>query len=268
MTGKKYTIAAHGGAGSANEHADGTERAVQRCLQSLRSGASVLESVCQAVATLEDDPRFNAGTGSSRRTDGSAQMDAACMDSGGQFGAVTVLEGFKNPIHIAHAVSKTEYLALAGPGAAEFARGLRFPASEPRRERATTLSPPPETGSSDTVGAVGFDGETFAAALSTGGRGGAIPGRVGDVPLIGCGLFAGPSGAVAATGDGEKIAMQLTAFRAYQMLERGADPEIVLKTALTWFEETEAAGLILVSRKGFAGGASRAMAWSGAEAVA
>lgn len=268
MTGKKHAVAAHGGAGSANEYADGTEWAVQRGLQSLRSGLSVLESVCQVVAALEDDPRFNAGTGARLRTDGSAQMDAACMDSGGRFGAVAVLEGFKNPIHIAHAVSKTEYLTLAGPGAAQFARGLRLPASGPQREQAATLSPPPETGCSDTVGAVGFDGETFAAALSTGGRGGAIPGRVGDVPLIGCGLFAGSSGAVAATGDGEEIAMKLTAFRAYQMLERGADPEIVLKTALTWFEETVTVGLILMSRKGFAGGANRDMAWSGAEAAA
>lgn len=257
----KSVIVAHGGAGSRNEYADGTETSVHKGLDSMRSGMPALESVCLAVSVLEDDSRFNAGTGSQKRSDGRVQMDAACMDSNNQFGAVAVIEGYKNPVHIAHAVSKTKYRVLAGQGAAEFAREQKFPAWDPQGAQ----EDPPPVSSSDTVGCVAFDGELYAAALSTGGTKNAIPGRVGDVPLIGCGLYAGPHGAVAATGHGEEIAMKMTAFRVYQMLEGGMDPKAALKTALDWFEENIVIGLILVSRKGFAGGSNRTMAWSSAE---
>ena len=125
---------------------------------------------------------------------------------------------------------------------------MDFPTSEP---------------TTDTVGCVAFDGKNFAAGLSTGGIRGAIPGRVGDVPLIGCGLYAGPAGAVAATGDGEAITMHLPAIRAYQMLERGDAPEKVLQKVLHWFHlSNNAFGLIMVNRTGYAGGSNRSMAWS------
>jgi isoaspartyl peptidase/L-asparaginase-like protein (Ntn-hydrolase superfamily) len=250
----------HGGAGSKNWFSDGADAAARRGLESLSAGLSILESVCVAVTVLEDDTRFNAGMGSYRRADGSAQMDAACMDSRNRFGAVAVLEGFKNPVLAAFGVSQTGYRLLAGRGAAEFARKLGL-AQWPPPERVSAPDPP---ASADTVGCVGFDGEHFAAALSTGGKANSLAGRVGDVPFIGCGLYAGPSGAVAATGDGEEIVMKMAALRVYQMLERGADPRIALKTGIGWFDGAMDIGLILVSRKGYAGGSNRDMAWAAA----
>ena len=112
------------------------------------------------------------------------------------------------------------------------------------------------------MGAVMYDGKSFAAALSTGGTGGSIPGRVGDVPLIGCGLFVGDHGAVAATGHGEAIAMKLTAFRAYQMLENGEKCHDVLKEVIGWFDASEDIGLLLVTRNDSDAGSNRSMAWS------
>ena len=117
----------------------------------------------------------------------------------------------------------------------------------------------------DTVGCVVRAGDQFAAALSTGGIDDAIPGRIGDVPLIGCGLYAGSAGAVAATGDGEAIAMKVTALRAYQLIEQGMDPKVIVPTVIGWFKETTAFGIIVVSKTGFSGGSNRGMAWTASE---
>ncbi|MFQ5674071.1 MAG: isoaspartyl peptidase/L-asparaginase [Nitrospinales bacterium] len=261
MPEKKMLIATHGGAGSRGEDADGAESAAEEGLRAMRAGLPVLEAVCRAVTVLEDDSRFNAGVGSQRRSDGSVQMDAACMDSRNRFGAVAAVEGFGNPIRIAQALTETSCHILAGEGAARFARERNFPVLDPRALRHR----PSRATSQDTVGCVAFDGTTFAAALSTGGTKNSLPGRVGDVPLIGCGLYAGPSGAVAATGNGESIFMKLTALQAYRLLEQGANPDHVLKTALQWFDDKTDIGLILVNRSGLVGGANRDMAWFAVE---
>lgn len=261
MPKKKILIVTHGGAGSNSKHSDGAESAAQKGLESIRSAHSVLEATCRAVAALEDDSRFNAGIGSQRRSDDSVKMDAACMDSHHRFGAVAVVEGFRNPIHIAYGLCNTSFRVLAGPGAARFASEQGYTALDGNELR----HPPSSLKSSDTVGCVAFDERTFAAALSTGGTEGSHPGRVGDVPLIGCGLYAGKNGAVAATGNGEAITMKLTAYEAYRLLEKGITPDSVLNTVLSWFDDKTDIGLILVGRKGMAGGANRDMAWFAGE---
>jgi L-asparaginase / beta-aspartyl-peptidase len=259
--GKKVIVLTHGGAGSDPAQADGTAIAGQICMMSLQTGETIIDATCQAVATLEDDGRFNAGIGSHKRSDGTVEMDASCMDSSGTFGAVAALDGFKNPIHVARLVSQSEYSILAGRGAAEFALNQgcepvsRYKISNTGQDFSTT----------DTVGCVVQMGDEFAAALSTGGIDDAIPGRVGDVPLIGCGLYAGVAGAVATTGDGEAIAMQVTALRTYQLIEQGVDPKSIVPTVTGWFKESTAFGIIVVSKTGFAGGSNRGMAWTASE---
>jgi isoaspartyl peptidase/L-asparaginase-like protein (Ntn-hydrolase superfamily) len=255
MPGKQLIILAHGGAGSDNAHSDGTDHACQLGLKLMQSQTPVLEAACRAVDVLEDDPRFNAGTGSRKRSDGSVRMDAACMDSGNRFGAVSSIEHIKNPIHVARHVADSEYRLLTGEDARQYALELGFEKVDMTRMNSNA----PGT---DTVGAVVFDGKQFAAALSTGGTGGSRPGRVGDVPLIGCGLYAGEQGAVAATGHGESITLNLTAYRTYVMLEQGIAPQEALEIALSWFEESQDIGLLIVSHKGHAGGSNRSMAWS------
>ncbi|MFQ5482028.1 MAG: isoaspartyl peptidase/L-asparaginase [Nitrospinaceae bacterium] len=252
-------VLAHGGAGSRAEYRDGAETACRVGFENLQSGA--LNAACTAVAALENDGRFNAGVGSRRRSDGSVQADAACMDSGRRFGAVAAVTGFRHPVKIAQALTACPQHLLAGPGAAAFAhhRGMEVWTPEPEDQNRGRVA------GCDTVGCVTFDGDRFAAALSTGGKGGSLPGRVGDVPLLGCGLYTGQYGAVVATGLGEVIVLNMTAFRAYQMLEEGMGPRFVLDEALGWFEEDEDIGLLLVSRKGYAGGSNRSMAWAALE---
>lgn len=258
---KKIVVLTHGGAGSNPAHADGTAIAGQICMMALQTGEPIIDAACQAVATLEDDGRFNAGVGSHKRRDGTVEMDASCMDSSGAFGAVAALSGFKNPVNVARIVSQSEYRILAGQGAAEFAANQDCQTLS----AAEVVNTGKDFSTTDTVGCVVRSGDQFAAALSTGGIDNAIPGRVGDVPLIGCGLYAGPAGAVAATGDGEAIAMQVTALRAYQLIEQGMDPKAIVPTVTQWFKESTAFGIIVVSKTGFAGGSNRGMAWTASE---
>lgn len=257
MAAKQAVILTHGGAGSKNEYNDGTEAACQKGLQAIAEEGSALDGVCRAVVALENDSRFNAGIGSRRRADGSIQMDAACMDSSNRFGAVAVVEGFQNPVLIARTLMDEPYHFLAGEGAEQFAHERKFTVLDE-----SLIPEDDDSKSSDTVGAVAFDGKTFAAALSTGGTGKSWPGRVGDVPLIGCGLYAGPDGAIAATGHGESIVLNMTAYRAYEMLEAGRTAEEVVENVLGWFEADQDIGLLVVGLKDHAGGSNRSMAQS------
>jgi L-asparaginase len=84
---------------------------------------SALETVVQAVRWLEDDPLFNAGTGSSLQEDGCCRMSASVMDGASlRFAAVLNIERVRNPVLVAHASLTERDRVLAGKGAIRFAR--------------------------------------------------------------------------------------------------------------------------------------------------
>ncbi len=254
---------------------------------------SALDAVIAATQILEDDERFNAGTGSNLRLDGTTiQMDASCMTSDGDFAAVAALERVKNPVAVARRLLDTPHVLLVGDGATTFARRCGFCEYNPTTDRAKErlrlvlatggqlgqfgewsradlerawnfATPLREALGSDTVGSVAWDGQTFAAALSTGGTTTVLRGRVGDVPLPGCGLYAGKAGAIATTGDGEYIAKSLLAYRAYVELEKSRSPQQTVDWALSELAESVDVGIIVVNHTGFAGGARHGMAWHG-----
>ena len=87
---------AHGGVGTDAAHSDGCRAAVDAALAALSASNDPLAAAVAGVVVLEDDPRFNAGTGSIVRLDGSVQMDASVMDSSGRFGAVASIERVRN----------------------------------------------------------------------------------------------------------------------------------------------------------------------------
>lgn len=97
----------------------------------------------------------------------------------------------------------------------------------------------------NTVGAVARDTSGgFAVAVSTGGCMPALLGRVGDVPLIGCGFYAGPAGAIACTGIGEHILRHMLAARIYTALERGIGLRRAIEAAMKRLPDHIEAGVI------------------------
>jgi isoaspartyl peptidase/L-asparaginase-like protein (Ntn-hydrolase superfamily) len=117
----------------------------------------------------------------------------------------------------------------------------------------------------DTVGTVARDAAgRFAATLSTGGTSVTLYGRVGDVPVYGCGLYAGPAGAVACTGEGEEIIRRFIARAIYERLERGTPAKRAVEEAARDFPERLDVGLIAVDRAGWGVAANRRMAYGAA----
>ena len=115
----------------------------------------------------------------------------------------------------------------------------------------------------DTVGVVVRSAEgRYAAALSTGGTTLALRGRVGDVPQLGAGLYAGPHGAVAATGRGEAILREQVAAEVYRHLSRGVHPNEAIRRAIRGISPEEGVGVIAVSERGWGAHATSQMAWA------
>ncbi len=264
MQNFQRAILTHGGACSDPRDSDGPQAAARLGLDLMADGKPALDAVVQAVKYLEDDPRFNAGTGSQIRSDDrTIQMDSSCMTGSGAFGAVAAVEGVQNPIVIAQGVLlHSPHILIAGEGARLFARTQNIPLKKPSGRGEIKTRPKKQSPSCDTVGAVAFDGTGFAAALSSGGLKHAAIGRIGDVPLPGCGLFCGPAGAVACTGDGEFIALKILAKEVYSWLEGKMSPGEAAQRAITLFDDSVDIGLIVLTKNEFAAQARSTMAWA------
>ncbi len=210
----RYAIAVHGGCGrwdGRNTRAalQGVRAAVEAARRILTGGGSALDAVCAAVVVLEDDPLFNAGTGSTLNSEGDAEMDAAVM-VGEQLrcGGVAAIRRVRNPVLVARRVMEdTPHVLLAGPGATAFARRQGFRDYDPiTRESRLRFRSVMAAEAAGTVGAVALDTKgRLAAATSTGGTALKLPGRVGDSPVPGAGNYATRLAAASATGRGELI---------------------------------------------------------------
>jgi len=221
-----YSLMIHGGAGAIRDPArfePSLRRIVVAGAQLLEQGATARDAVSLCVTLLEDDPLYNAGFGSVLNAEGRAECDAAIMDGRDlAAGAVAGVGRIKNPILAARAVmEKSPHVFLIGAGAEAFAAGhgvdmvaesyFQTPERLADLARAKTRNETaldhvaPSSAKLGTVGAVARDcAGNLAAATSTGGMTNKLPGRVGDSPVIGAGVFAdNASCAVSCTGVGE-----------------------------------------------------------------
>ncbi len=282
----EFGVVAHGGVGTEDALSDGCRAACEAAFRMLEEGRCALDAVTETCRILEDDGRFNAGSGSALRIDGkTVEMDAAVMGSEGHVGAVINIRNIKNPVLVARELTKTPHVALAGRGAETFAEKIGaepFPGVSERAverfHKTMRLFKEGKIGevnplwtdadkffldgiSSDTVGAVALDKRGgFAVATSTGGASPMMVGRVGDTPMIGCGFYAGPAGAVAATGIGEEIVRKMLARTVYDLIDNDGDIESAGSKGIGLFDPGIAAGLIVISRKGFVVSSNRSMA--------
>ena len=192
-------IAIHGGAGVRRGDKPGEaqravlEQALEAGSEILKKKGSGLDAVAAAVVVLEDSPLFNAGRGSCFNSQGEIEMDASIMEGAGlRAGAVAAVQRIRNPILAARAVMEAgRHVLLAGSGAEKFARaqGLKLePPEYFRTARRLDALKRNLRNYHGTVGAVALDADgNLAAATSTGGYTGKLPGRIGDSPLIGAG---------------------------------------------------------------------------------
>lgn len=221
-----YSLMIHGGAGAIH-NPERFEPSLRRIVlagsQLLEQGGTARDAVSLCVRLLEDDPLYNAGFGSVLNAEGHAECDAAIMDGRGlAAGAVAGVGRIKNPVLAARAVmEKSRHVFLIGSGAEAFAArhgvvmapqsyfqtperlaDLAYAKARQEIELDHVASPAEKLG---TVGAVARDyAGDLAAATSTGGMSNKLPGRVGDSPVIGAGVFAdNASCAVSCTGVGE-----------------------------------------------------------------
>lgn len=221
-----YSLMIHGGAGAIQNPAR-FEPFLHRIAAAgaglLERGGDARDAVSMCVSLLEDDPLYNAGFGSVLNADGVAECDAAIMDGRDlSAGAVAGVGRIKNPILAARAVMENSpHVFLIGAGAEAFAERNKvamvaesyFRTSErlddlarAKARKETALDHvAPSAKTLGTVGAVARDcAGNLAAATSTGGMTNKLPGRVGDSPVIGAGVFAdNASCAVSCTGVGE-----------------------------------------------------------------
>ena len=214
----KPIIIVHGGASDwpselHKQGLNGLRKAAARGFRILSSGGSALDAVQVAIVSLEDDPAFNAGRGSTLNLRGEIETDAAIMDGKTLRGAgVALLRDIKNPIKAARIVfEKTDHVLIAGQAARELAianglaeanlrvssrvkawkEGLRK--LESKRVSFFSRTSPEIiqhflSKSTDTVGALCLDiNGNLAAACSTGGVSLKLPGRIGDSAILGAG---------------------------------------------------------------------------------
>ncbi|MBS2030408.1 MAG: isoaspartyl peptidase/L-asparaginase [Deltaproteobacteria bacterium] len=274
----KPLVLVHGGAGLYSDDRVeparlGCERAAKAGADVLRGGGSAVDAVCEAVRVLEDDPEFNAGTGSCLTETGDVEMDACVMDGRDlKAGALGAIQGIRNPILAARLVmERSRHVFLVGDGARHFvlANGVApYPTASlitPRaleKWKAGTVE-----GKHGTVGAVAVDAQGHvAAATSTGGILRKLPGRIGDSPIVGAGTFADDARAAAsATGTGEPILRLGLTRTAADLSQRMSAQEAVDEALVELRERTGGeAGLILVNARGELGisRTTKRMSWA------
>lgn len=249
-------VIVHGGAGNIADqevepHRRGVKSAAQAAWQILTEGGAALDAVQAAILVLEDDPAFDAGTGSFLNRDGQVEMDASIMDGRTlDAGAVAGVQHIKNPILLARQVLASDFTFLIGRGAERFAQecGMPLVANRLLRTREQILNwkeykanPPghPEpayVSPQGTVGCVAVDRHgNVAAGTSTGGTRFKYPGRVGDSPLIGCATYAdNQSGGASTTGWGEAITRVVLSKSAVDALARGAKPSQAARDSIEY----------------------------------
>ncbi|MEF8878408.1 MAG: isoaspartyl peptidase/L-asparaginase, partial [Haloarculaceae archaeon] len=263
-------VIVHGGAGSPPDEPADRQAVLDSAAASGAAAGDVTGAVVEAVRTLESDPRFNAGVGSARQSDGVARTDAGLMTDDRAAGAACSMPGVEHAVDVARVVKEeTPHVLVAGVHAVDLAEAFGVETgvdllTEGTRGRWAEEDPPESvdaaehvafvngrfgrdegrTGGNgaadrdhDTVGAVARDGDRIAAATSTGGRWCALAGRVGDVPQVGSGFYATRVGGASATGAGEDIARVTLARRAVDHLERGRSAADAADLAIEEFED-------------------------------
>lgn len=238
-------------------------RTTARAMELIRAGKHPLDAIVEGTRIVEDDPNdMSVGYGGLPNEEGVVQLDASVMDGPThRAGSVASLERIKNPAAVALLVARrTDHVMLVGEGALKFARAMGFQEqdllTDAAREawlkwkanlnrdddwldvdqqirpedkndgqaRVTPQSSIPFTWGTIHTSAVTDTGH-LAACTSTSGLSWKLPGRVGDSPIVGAGMYCdGNIGAAGATGRGEAVIQTCGAHAIVASMENGLSP--------------------------------------------
>ena len=213
--------------------------------EKLGEGGSVLDAVEAGVRVSEADPEVTSvGFGGLPDSSGEVTLDACIMNPAGDAGAVACLKQILHPVSVARLVmEETPHVMLVGEGALEFALDKGYQKTNlltPEAKKAwekwkkNQEAGKPAGSGHDTIGMVALDaGGDLAGACTTSGLGYKLPGRVGDSPIIGAGLYVDNEvGGAAATGVGELVMKTLGSFLVVELMRTGVSPEEACRMAL------------------------------------
>ena len=216
-------------------------------MESILNDKSSLDAVEQVARIVEaDSTDQSVGIGGIPDRDGNVTLDACIMDEKGNAGAVTYLQNIKHPISVARKVmEETIHVMLSGEGAFQFALEQGFekvdlltPESIKRWKEIQAeydeKAPKANIDQHDTVGVLAIDKKgNMSGACSTSGMANKVPGRVGDSPIIGAGLYVDNEvGGAAATGVGELVMKTLGSFLVVELMRHGKTPQQACEAAV------------------------------------
>jgi isoaspartyl peptidase/L-asparaginase-like protein (Ntn-hydrolase superfamily) len=245
----------------------------EAALRILLAGGTILDAVEQGIWVTESDAtNSSVGLGGTPNAAGVVQLDACIMyGPGHQAGSVAGLEGIRHPISAARRVmEQTKHVMLVGEGARMFAleQGLesietdaanRYQAWQKTRKKPHTQQP----NNHDTIALLilGSDG-TLAGGCSTSGLGGKLPGRVGDSPILGSGLYVDNEvGAAGATGIGENVMRYCGSFLVVEYMRQGLHPQAACQETIRRIARQDPKGMdlsinfVAIDKKGRVGAA-------------
>jgi isoaspartyl peptidase/L-asparaginase-like protein (Ntn-hydrolase superfamily) len=215
----------------------------------LSNGGKALDAVESGVRITEADvTNRSVGIGGMPDRSGHVTLDACIMDENSNCGSVGCLEGVEHPISVARAImEKTQHVMLVGEGAKQFAldqgfQRIKTPIPEVKAEykkwkkENKDLFKKPEINheNHDTIGMLALDAHgNLSGACTTSGWAYKMPGRLGDSPIIGAGLFVDNEvGAACATGLGEAIIRIAGSHTVVELMRQGFSPQEACKMAV------------------------------------
>ncbi|MFX1603676.1 MAG: isoaspartyl peptidase/L-asparaginase family protein [Promethearchaeota archaeon] len=255
-------IVVHGGAARfEKKHHVAIVKAVEKAAVTgmcvLNKGGSAVDSVEAAIWELEETDLFTAGRGAGPNRDGEIEVDAIVMDGNRlESGAVMAVRDIVHPISLArYVLERTPNSQIVGPGAGKLYKQMISEGYRKEFSRNRSSQTPMAEGC-DTVGCVVVDSKgRTAAASSTSGWPGKLPGRVGDSPIIGAGVYANELAAVCCTGKGEQILRIVMGRMAVLFVEEGLEVQDASDKAMQLLrgKTSGEAGLIMADSNGNVG---------------